>query len=63
MAKKSYQLRRLVNEDNPETGTTYTIKKPTKGLKAGDKFRMRKYDPVLKKHCWFTEKKMPSHSK
>jgi len=24
---------------------------------------MKKYDPVLKKHVWFVEKKMPPHSK
>lgn len=63
MAKKSYQLVQLVNEDNPETGTKFIIHKPTKGEKASDKMRMRKYDPVLKKHAWFKEKKMPSHSK
>jgi len=25
--------------------------------------RLKKYDPVLKKHVWFVEKKMPPHSK
>lgn len=63
MAKKSYQLVQLVNEDNPKTGTKYVIKKTNKGLKASEKMRLRKYDPVLRKHCWFVEKKMPSHSK
>ena len=34
-----------------------------KGLKASEKLRLKKYDPVLKKHVWFVEKKMPPHSK
>jgi large subunit ribosomal protein L33 len=63
MAKKSYMLVRLVPEEQPETGTVYTIKKSTKGTKTGEKFRFRKFDPVLKKHVWFVEKRMPSHSK
>ena len=33
------------------------------GLKVAEKLRMKKYDPVLKKHVWFVEKKMPPHSK
>ena len=63
MAKKSYQLVNLVNEDNPETGTKYIVQKTNKGMKASMKLRFRKYDPVLRKHCWFVEKKLPSHSK
>ena len=63
MSKKSYQLVNLVNEDNPETGTIYIIKKSNKGMKASVKLRFRKYDPVLRKHCWFAEKNLPSHSK
>jgi len=63
MANKSYRLIQLVNEDNPETGTKYIIKKPTKGVKVSEKIRLRKYDNVLKKHCWFKEVRMPSHSK
>jgi large subunit ribosomal protein L33 len=52
----------MINEENPETGTKYIVKTPTKGTKAGNKLRLRKYDPVLRKHVWFIEKKMPSHS-
>jgi len=63
MAKKSYQLVQLVNEENPKTGTKYIIKKSTKGVQMTEKMRFRKYDPVLRKHCWFVEKNMPSHSK
>ncbi|PPR43856.1 MAG: hypothetical protein CFH21_00652, partial [Alphaproteobacteria bacterium MarineAlpha5_Bin11] len=39
------------------------VRKPTKGLKATEKLRLKKFDPVLKKHVWFVEKKMPPHSK
>lgn len=60
MAKKTTYLVQLVSEHN--TGTKYIIKKPTRGIKQ-EKMRFRKYDPVLRKHCWFVEKKMPSHSK
>jgi len=63
MAKKSYQLVQLVNEEHPETNIKYIVKKSTKGTKTGDKLRFRKYDSVLMKHCWFVEKRMPSHSK
>ena len=63
MAKKStYQLKQLIPEEKPETGTKYIVRKPTKGLKVSDKLRQRKYDPVLKQHVWFVEKKMPPHS-
>ena len=49
MAKKStYQLKQLLPEEKPETGTKYIVRKPTKGLKVSDKLRQKKYDPVLK---------------
>ena len=64
MAKKtSFALKQLIPEENPKTGTKYIVRKPTKGLKVAEKLRMKKYDPVLKKHVWFVEKKMPPHSK
>ena len=63
MAKKSYALIQLLPEDKPETGTKYLVRKPTKGLKVAEKLRQKKYDPVLKEHVWFVEKKMPPHSK
>ena len=60
MAKKtSFALKQLVPEENPKTGTKYIVRKPTKGLKVAEKLRMKKYDPVLKKHVWFVEKKCP----
>jgi large subunit ribosomal protein L33 len=55
----------MVPEDyqKEDTGTRYYVKKPTKGEKRSIKLKQRKYDPVLKKHVWFVEKKMPPHSK
>lgn len=64
MAKKSsYALKQMIPEENPKTGTKYIIRKPTKGQKVSNKLRLKKYDPVEKKHVWFVEKKMPPHSK
>ena len=62
MAKKSYILVQLVNEE-VSTKTKFIVNKPTKGEKQSVKLRFRKYDPVTKHHHWFSEKKMPSHSK
>ena len=63
MAKKSFALKQHLPEEKPETGTKYIVRKPTKRLKVAEKLRVKKYDPVLKKHVWFVEKKMPPHSK
>ena len=63
MAKKTYALKQLLPEEKPETGTKYLVRKSTKGLKVAEKMRVKKYDPVLKQHVWFVEKKMPPHSK
>ena len=53
MAKKtSFALKQLIPEENPKTGTKYIVRKPTKGLKVAEKLRMKKYDPILKKHVW-----------
>lgn len=60
MAKATYQLVQLVNEEHPETGTKYIKSVPTKGTKAAKKLRLRKYDPVVQKHCWFIQKKLPN---
>ena len=61
--KTSYALKQLIPEENPKTGTKDIVRKPTKGMKVAEKLRLKKYDPVLKKHVWFVEKKMPPHSK
>ena len=52
---KSYRIVKMVSEE--DTGYFYTTTKPTKGLKATTKLRMKKYDPVIQKHCWFKESK------
>lgn len=61
MAKNTYVEVMLVNESNPETGTKYMKQVPTKGAKQSSKLRLRKYDPVLRQHDWFIQKKLPSH--
>jgi large subunit ribosomal protein L33 len=60
MAKPASITVQLINEENPETGTKYLIKKSTKGNKTSTKLKFRKYDPVLRKHCIFVEKKLPN---
>jgi len=60
MAKASYQLVQLVPEEKPETGTKYIIRVPTKGTKQANKIRLRKYDPVLRQHVWFVQKRLPN---
>ena len=52
---KSYRKIKLVSEE--DTGYFYTTTKPTKGLGASEKLRLRKYDPVIQMHCWFKESK------
>lgn len=60
MAKSPTVLVMLINEEHPETGTKYIRKVPVRGTKQAQKLRMRKYDPVLRKHCWFVQKKLPN---
>jgi len=45
---------RLVSEAG--TGYFYTTTKNKR--KTPDKLRFKKYDPVVRKHVWFKEKKM-----
>ena len=52
---KSYRIVKLVSEE--DTGYYYTTMKPNKGLGASNKLRLKKYDPVIRKHCWFKESK------
>ncbi|MEE9573711.1 MAG: 50S ribosomal protein L33 [Candidatus Neomarinimicrobiota bacterium] len=60
MAKKSYQLVRM---QSTESAYYFVTKKAGKGVKASEKLApMRKYDPVVKRHVQFEEKKMHSHS-
>ena len=56
--------KKLKKEKSERTVSVFFwIPTATKGLKVAEKLRLKKYDPVLKKHVWFVEKKMPPHSK
>ena len=60
MAKKSFQLIRM---QSTESAHFFVTKKVGKGVKASEPMKpMRKYDPVVKRHVLFVEKKMHSHS-
>ena len=63
MAKKSTVKVRLVPEDKADSKFYYYAKKPTKGEKAKDKLKLKKYNPNTRKHEFFIEKKLPPHSK
>ena len=62
MAKKTYTIEQLDTEDE-KTRTNFIVKKIANHTKRDVKLRLRKYDPVLRRHCWFIEKRMPSHAK
>ena len=62
MAKKSHIKVRMVPELNPDSKFIYYAK-PTKGEKAKENFKLRKYNPNTRKHEIFIEKKLPPHSK
>ena len=63
MAKKSHLKVRLVPESKPDSAFVYYAKKPTKGEKAKVKLKIKKYNPNTRKHEFFVEKKLPTHSK
>ena len=63
MAKKSHLKVRMVPESNPDSKFIYYAKKPTKGEKAKEKLKLKKYNPNTRKHEYFVEKKLPPHSK
>ena len=63
MAKKTSVKVRLVPEAKPNSPFFYYVKKPTKGEKAKDKLKLKKYNPNTRKHEFFVEKKLPPHSK
>ena len=52
---KSYRIVKMVSEE--DTGYYYTTTRSTKGPKTANKLRLKKYDPVIQKHCWFKESK------
>lgn len=57
--KKSYNLVQLVNSE-VKTHTKYVVKVPTRGPKSANKLELRKYDPVVRRHCIFVQKKLPN---
>ena len=63
MAKKTHLKVRMVPESNPDSKFIYYAKKPTKGEKAKEKLKLKKYNPNTRKHEFFIEKKLPPHSK
>ena len=63
MAKKTSIKVRLVLESKPDSSFFYYVKKPTSGLKAKVKLKIKKYNPATRKHEIFVEKKLPPHSK
>ena len=63
MAKKSSIKIRLVPENKPDSAFYYYVKKPSSGEKAKVKLKVKKYNPITRKHEMFVEKKLPPHSK
>ena len=63
MAKKTSIKVRLVPENKPDSAFYYYAKKPSKGEKAKVKLKVKKYNPVTRKHEIFVEKKLPPHIK
>ena len=60
MAKKSHIKVRLVPENNPDSKFIYYAKKPTKGEKAKNKLKLKKYNPNTRKQKNFCRKKITS---
>jgi large subunit ribosomal protein L33 len=54
MAKAARELIKLESEEG--TGTFYVTSKNRRNTT--NKIRKRKYDPKLRRHCWFAEKKL-----
>ena len=52
----------MVPEAKPDSAFIYYAKKPTKGEKAKNKLKLKKYNPNTRKHEVFVEKKLPPHS-
>ena len=55
----------MIPEGETRATATYHFVKEKTGNQwsQNKKFRMKHYHPKLRKHCWFVETKMPSHSK
>ena len=56
MAKKTHLKVRMVPESNSDSKFIYYAKKPTKGEKAKEKLKLKKYNPNTRKHEFFVEK-------
>ena len=67
MAKKARKIKYVLMIPEGETRATATyhfVKEKTGNQwSQNKKFRRKHYHPKLRKHCWFVETKMPSHSK
>ena len=50
---KSYKKIKMESEEKPTH--FYTATKPTKGLGATQKLRLRKYNPRAMRHMWYKE--------
>ena len=63
MAKKATKLVLMVPEGERKSHKySFTIEKTRSMVRDNKKLRMRKYDPSKRKHVWFEETRMPSHS-
>ena len=54
--KGKFIIVRLVSSAG--TGHFYTTTRNKGGDKANEKLRLKKYDPVVRKHVWYDEKKI-----
>ena len=64
-SNKRKQIVYMIPEGETRATATYHFVKEKTGNQwsQNKKFRMKHYHPKLRKHCWFVETKMPSHSK
>ncbi len=54
--KGKYIIVRL--DSTAGTGHFYTTTRNPRGEKGREKLRMKKYDPTIRKHVWYEEKKI-----
>lgn len=65
MAKKALDKVWMIPEGEKRDSVSYHFvhAKTVSMQREGKKLRMKKYHPVLRKHVWFIESRMPPHSK
>ena len=53
----------MIPEGESRESYSFSFVQPKSTLmhRAGNKFRMRKYNPVKRQHVWFVEARMPQH--